>query len=100
ALIEKYLAGAPGQKVKENLYQLPGIDGPPIGRESHLKPGHNSLGGDLAGGSGQNFRARMADGDQAALARPLGLEIKTGDFLVELAHQIVLQGTFLVGLVK
>ena len=99
-LEEKYLAGAPGQKIKEDFDQLPGVDGPAICRKAHLEPGDDPLLGDLAGGPGQDLRPWMANSDEAALSRALGLKIEPGDLLVELAHQVILQGPLLVDLVK
>ena len=98
--VEKYALYAAGQEFKEDFDQLPGVDGPPEGREAHLKTGGDARLCDLACRPGENLRSGTADGDQAALARALGLEVELGDLPPELPDQIVLQRRFLPGRVK
>ena len=65
------------------------MQGPPEVREAHLKTGGDACLCDLAGRSGENLRPGAADGDQAALARSLGLEVELGDLPPELQDQII-----------
>ena len=88
------LLHAPGQVIKQNLLQLPGVDGPPVGREAHLQAQQHvpPLRVQTAGGALQHLRPAAADRDQAALARSFGLEGELGRPAAKLAGQLVLEG--------
>ena len=89
--IEKAVFYTAGQKLKQNLIQLPRIDGAAKGGKSHMKTHHYARFGDLTGTAIQNCLPAAADGQQTAFARTLSLKIILLELLGHLPHQIILQ---------
>ena len=77
------------QKIHQNLVQLPGVDGAPEGRESHVETGDDRSVFDLTGAALQDLLAAAGDGDEAALSGAFGLEIIILELSRELSGQMI-----------
>ena len=91
---EQRFSDAGRNKIEEDFLQLSGVNCAAIGREADMEAEPDAVPGDFTGSSGQDFLSAAGDGNQAAFAGTLGLEIKMSRFLSKLADQIILKRRF------
>ena len=82
------------QKIKQDLFQLNGINSASVGRKADKETGGDSLVCDLTGSSFKYLLTAVADRDQAAFSRTLCPEGKTVDLLFKLTGQIITESNF------
>ena len=92
--VDQAALDAPGQQVEEQLVQLPGVDGAPVGGKAYLQPQEHRPGGGVQGTGGalQHLLPAAADGDQAAVARAFRLARGPGGQVAKLSGEGVLKG--------
>ena len=90
--VPQALLHADREEVKEDLFQLRGVDGAPVGGEAHLEAQRHRPVPDLAVRPLQHLLSGAGDGKDTAFAGAVGLPGEPGGLSGEAAEQVVLQG--------
>ncbi len=92
ACVQQALLHADRDEVKQDLFQLGGVDGPAVGREAHIEAQGDGPGAHLAIRPLQHLLAGDGNGQHTAFARTPGLPGEPPHLAAEAPEKVVLQG--------
>ena len=82
------------QKIKQDLFQFCGIDGPSVGRKTDKETSDDIPVGNLTGSALQNLLTTVTDREQTAFPRSFCTEGKVADLLFKLSGKKITESNF------